>query len=389
MNICLPYVGTIRSLRTIALAAALSLAAAASADTAHRPAAGLGMGAVFAASQSATATEVPVNPEHPDRYVVVRGDTLWDIAGLFLQDPWYWPEIWHVNEQIDNPHLIYPGDVLTLVYVDGQPQIRLERGARADRTIQRGIGDERLSPRIRVEELDSAINTIAAQDIAIFFSRGTVLEKSAAKKLPYVVALRGHLVAGAGHEVFIRNMSGQVGAQYNVVRMGERLVDPDDGDVVGYQGIFIGEGTLTATGNPATIFLNETVREAYEGDLIMPVNQNFPLNFFPRPPARQVSGQIISVIDGVSRIGQYQTVVLNRGSRDGLEAGSVLQVWAASEKVGGHYSMTMGKNTKKVRLPPELVGTLMVVRPYDRISYALIMEATSEILVLYSVSNPI
>jgi hypothetical protein len=388
MNICLPYVGTIRSLRTIALAAALSLATAASADTTDRPAAGLGMGAVLATSQSATAADVQVNPEHPDRYVVVHGDTLWDIAGLFLQDPWYWPEIWQVNQQIDNPHLIYPGDVLTLVYVDGQPQIRLERGARADRTIQRGTGDERLSPRIRVEELDSAITTISAQDIAIFFNRGTVLEKRATKKLPYVVAMRDHLVAGAGHEVFIRNMSGRVGDQYNIVRMGEPLIDPDDRDVVGYQGIYIGEGTLTATGNPATLFLNETVREAYEGDLIMVVNQNFPLNFFPRPPAQQVSGQIISVIDGVSRIGQYQTVVLNRGSRDGLEPGSVLQVWAASRKVGGRYSWTMGKNTKKVRLPPELVGTLMVIRPYDRISYALIMEATSEIRVLYAVRNP-
>jgi hypothetical protein len=346
------------------------------------------MGAVLATAQSGTAADIPVNPQHPDRYVVERGDTLWDIAGLFLQDPWYWPEIWHVNQQINNPHLIYPGDVLSLVYVDGQPQIRLERGARADRTIQRGTGDERLSPQIRVEELDSAIQAIAAQDIAIFFNRGTLLDKRTAKKLPYVVALRDHLIAGAGHEVFIRNMRGTVGAHYNVVRRGEKLVDPDDRDVVGYQGIFIGEGTLTATGNPATLFLNDTAREAYEGDLIMEVNQDIPLNFFPRPPAQSVSGRIISVIDGVSRIGQFQTVVLNRGTRDGLEAGSVLQVWAPVQKVGGRYSISR-KKAKKVKLPPEMVGTLMVIKPYDRVSYALIMEATSEIRVLYDVKNPI
>jgi len=385
MNICLPYAGTIRSLRAIALAAAVSLATFAAADTGQRPAAGLGMGAVLATAQSGTAADIPVNPQHPDRYVVERGDTLWDIAGLFLQDPWYWPEIWHVNQQINNPHLIYPGDVLSLVYVDGQPQIRLERGAR---TIQRGTGDERLSPRIREEELDSAIQAIAAQDIAIFFNRGALLDKRTAKKLPYVVALRDHLVAGAGHEVFIRNMSGTVGAHYNVVRRGEKLIDPDDRDVVGYQGIFIGEGTLTATGNPATLFLNDTAREAYEGDLIMEVTQDIPLNFFPRPPAQSVSGRIISVIDGVSRIGQFQTVVLNRGTRDGLEAGSVLQVWAPIQKVGGRYSIS-GKKAKKVKLPPEMVGTLMVIKPYDRVSYALIMEATSEIRVLYDVRNPI
>lgn len=388
MNICLPYAGTIRSLRAITLAAAVSLATFASADTGQRPAAGLGMGAVLATAQSGTAADIPVNPQHPDRYVVERGDTLWDIAGLFLQDPWYWPEIWHVNQQINNPHLIYPGDVLSLVYVDGQPQIRLERGARADRTIQRSTGDERLSPQIRVEELDSAIQAIAAQDIAVFFNRGTLLDKRTAKKLPYVVALRDHLIAGAGHEVFIRNMRGTVGAHYNVVRRGEKLIDPDDRDVVGYQGIFIGEGTLTATGNPATLFLNDTAREAYEGDLIMEVNQDIPLNFFPRPPAQSVSGRIISVIDGVSRIGQFQTVVLNRGTRDGLEAGSVLQVWAPVQKVGGRYSISR-KKAKKVKLPREMVGTLMVIKPYDRVSYALIMEATSEIRVLYDVKNPI
>ncbi len=385
MNICLPSAGTIRSLRAIALAAAVSLATFASADTGQRPAAGLGMGAVLATAQSGTAADIPINPQHPDRYVVERGDTLWDIAGLFLQDPWYWPEIWHVNQQINNPHLIYPGDVLSLVYVDGQPQIRLKRGAR---TIQRGTGDERLSPQIREEELDSAIQAIAAQDIAIFFNGGTLLDKRTAKQLPYVVALRDHLVAGAGHEVFIRNMSGTVGAHYKVVRRGEKLIDPDDRDFVGYQGIFIGEGTLTATGNPATLFLNDTSREAYEGDLIMEVNQDIPLNFFPRPPAQSVSGRIISVIDGVSRIGQFQTVVLNRGTRDGLEAGSVLRVWAPVQKVGGRYSIS-GKKTKKVKLPPEMVGTLMVIKPYDRVSYALIMEATSEIRVLYDVRNPI
>jgi hypothetical protein len=120
----------------------------------------------------------------------------------------------------------------------------------------------------------------------------------------------------------------------------------------------------------------------------MEVNQDIPLNFFPRPPAQLVSGRIISVIDGVSRIGQFQTVVLNRGTRDGLEAGSVLQVWAPVQKVGGRYSISR-KKAKKVKLPPVMVGTLMVIKPYDRVSYALIMEATSEIRVLYDVKNPI
>lgn len=353
------------------------------------PAAGSGVGASVAA-QSGPA----LNPRHPERYVVQRGDTLWDISGMFLRDPWYWPEIWYVNPQVRNPHLIYPGDVLTLVYVDGQPQLRLERGA------QRG-GDERLSPRIREEDLPEAISTIPFEIIGAFLSKGAVLSEEQINQLPYILSIRdGHLAAAAGNDVYVRG-DVQEQAGYSVVHLGQQLVDPDDQTVVGYEGIFVGEGTLRRGGDPATLRLNRTKREALEGDRLLSLEFDVPLNFYPRAPERETQGSIIHVVDGLSRIGQYQVVVLNRGDRDGLEPGHVLTVMRRGGEVedrGGNReyreftsrrNLSKGLFGEKVRLPDEPAGTVMVFKTYERISYALVMEADEAIKVLDGVVNPI
>ncbi len=321
---------------------------------------------------------VVMNTSHPDRYVVKRGDTLWDISAMFLRDPWYWPEIWQVNPQVENPHLIYPGDVLTLVYVDGKPQIRLERG-----TAETG-GDDRLSPRIRSEDLDAAITAIPLEVIAAFLSKGTVLERDEVDRLPYIVAIQdGHLIAGAGNNVYVRGKNiGEVGHGYSVLNIGEPLVDPDDGAVVGYEGIFVGEGLIERTGDPATLHLVDTKREALEGDRLIEQNFDIPLQFIPRAPDQDVSGKIIHVIDGLTIIGQYFIVVLNRGEQHGLEAGHVLRIWQSGEK---HLDRTSGNN---VRLPDEPAGMLMIFKTYDRISYGLVLRATNEIHVFDKVKSP-
>ncbi len=324
-----------------------------------------------------------VNPQHPERYIVQRGDTLWDISAVFLRDPWYWPEIWYVNPQVENPHLIYPGDVLTLVYVDGKPQLRLERGG----VVTQGSGTERLSPRIREESLEQAIPVIPLEVIRAFLNRGQILEQGQAEQLPYIMSVRdGFLMAGAGDDVYVRgDVSNDDG--YSVIRKGDPLIDPDNGDIVAYEGIFVGVGTIRRGGDPATLRLTTTTQEATAGNVLLTETIDVPLQFFPRAPETGIDASIIAVVDGVSQIGQYQVVILNRGDRDGLEQGHVLTAWQSGKEVSDRFASGFFK--KKVRLPDEPAGTLMVFRTYDRISYALIMEATSEIHVFDKARTPL
>lgn len=329
------------------------------------------------AGQSSSNVDIPLNPEHPDRYVVVRGDTLWDISAMFLRDPWYWPEIWQINPQVENPHLIYPGDVLVLVYVDGKPQIRLDRSAQTG-------GAERLQPRIRSENLADAIRTIPFDVIGPFLSKGSVLSRDEIEQLPHVMAIRdGHLVAGAGMELYVRGDISEVDEGYSVIRIGDALIDPDDGNVVGYEGIFVGEGVIRRTGDPATLTLVKTQREALVGDRLIEQEFDIPLQFVPRAPDTDISGRIIHVRDGLAIIGQYHVVVLNRGADHGLDVGHVMSVWQAGRVVKDRTARD------SVRLPDEIAGTLMIFKTYDRISYALIMEATSEIHLLDRFKTPI
>lgn len=330
------------------------------------------------------APPVRLRANHPDRYTVVRGDTLWDISARFLEDPWLWPEIWQVNPQIDNPHLIYPGDVISLIYVDGRPQLRVERGAPA------GLRTERLSPEIRTEALDQAIETIPYDLIAPFISRPTVLEKGELKTLPYVLSTKGHLIAGADYEVYARGGNLREGSRYSIIHVGEKLRDPDDGDVLGYQGIFAGEGRVVRSGDPATLYLRDTEREVLEGDRLVVSDARPRLDFIPRAPAQNVDGTIMSVFGGVSLIGQYQVVAVNRGQRHGIEPGHVLAIYQAGEKVRDPYraGLLSGVLGGRVRLPEEHAGELLIFKTYDRMSYALVMEATSEVRVGDKIRNP-
>ena len=316
---------------------------------------------------------VPLAAGHPNEYVVQVGDTLWDIAGTFLKDPWYWPEIWYVNPDIVNPHLIYPGDVLGLVYIDGQPRITNVRAS-----------TYRMSPQARVTPLTESISSIPYEDIAAFLSSGVVLEKNQADSLPYLLETRGdHLIAAAGNEIYVRGITQDTpGVRFSVVHVGDPLYDPDDNRLIGYQGISVGEGRLRRGGDPATVALTDTKMEAKPGDRLLPEEVDIPLNFFPRSPSSAIDGRIISVVGGVTQIGQYMVVVLNRGSSNGLSVGDVLTVFQTGEEVDDRF----GGGT--VRLPEEEAGTVMIFKTYDRISYGLVMEATQAIHIHDTVRNP-
>jgi hypothetical protein len=325
---------------------------------------------------------IPLNPAHPDRYVVKPGDTLWGISSMFLRDPWYWPEIWYVNPQVENPHLIYPGDVLTLVYVDGQPQIRSSRGSDASAS-----GTDRLSPRIREQSLSEAVNTIPYKVIGPFLGKGMVLAKDDINDLPYIVALRDdHLAAATGNEAYVRGKLAGDAAAYSVVHIGDKLVDPEDGDLLGYEGVYVADGHIRRTGDPATLELRNAQREVMKDDRLVVQDGSLPLQFEPRAPDRPVEGVVVHVVDGVTQIGQYQVVVINRGARDGLAPGHVLSVWQAGDRVPDKNDS--GLFGRKVQLPDELAGTLMIFKTYDRLSYALVMQTHGPLHTLDKVRNP-
>lgn len=323
-----------------------------------------------------------LNPRHPDTYVVQTGDTLWDIASMFLRDPWYWPEIWQINPQVENPHLIFPGDILSLAYLDGRPVIQLERGPQV---AEGGGGFERLSPRVRSQPLEDAIATIPYETIAAFLSRPRVIDEDEIDELPYIVAHREGLIGSSGRDVYVRGADEPVGTVFNVVERGEELIDPDTKDVLGYQGIYVGQGRLDRTGDPGTLRMLETEREAVVGNLLMDEEDVNQLNFLPRSPDSEIDGRIISVLSGVSQIGQYHVVVINRGSQAGLEPGHVLRAWQAGRTIRDTQRSSFGE---KVRLPDEPAGTIMVFRTSERLSYALVMEVTTPLALLDAVRNP-
>jgi hypothetical protein len=328
-------------------------------------------------------------PGAPDTYVVKRGDTLWGISKLFLRDPWYWPEIWQVNPQIENPHLIFPGDTLRLVYIDGKPRITVSRGL-AER------GDTaRIEPRVRSEPLEAAITTIPYEAVAAFMSKPSVLSNEQIKAAPYVLSSRDmHVVISSGDTVYARGFSSpaQTGTHYNIVRVGDPLRDPDDDKIVGYDGIFTGSGRVTRVGDPTTLVLSESARETVPGDKLFAGGNDVALDFTPSPPKVKVDGRIMAVSDGVTVIGQYEVVVINRGARDGLVPGNVLAVLDVGgtihDNVSKSYYGMSGMLSKKVRLPDERAGTFMVFKTFDRISYGLIMEAKDVIQVSDRVINP-
>ncbi len=331
------------------------------------------------------ATSSLINPNAPKSYTVKRGDTLWGIASMFLRDPWLWPEVWYINPKVANPHLIYPGDVLALAYGnDGSPQIRLEQG-----------GPARLDPRLRSSPLDGAVPTIPYGAISAFLSRPTVVTADQIKSAPYVLAFREeHIIGGSGHEIYVRDLKAGQNDRFTVIHVGDELRDPDDGKVVGYQGIYTATALVSQPGNPAKALLTDTERETLTGDKLLATDTDVPLNFILRAPRNDVRGRIISVIDGTQLIGQYQVVVINRGKRHGVDAGYVLAVDTAGQIVtdrdsGKGWSHLFGTSfDPKVKLPDERGGTILVFKSFDRVSYALVVGASNVLHVNDVVRNP-
>jgi len=325
----------------------------------------------------AFADTVKLNPNHPDKYTVVTGDTLWDISGRFLQNPWQWPEIWHVNPQIANPHLIYPGDIISLVYVDGKPRLIINRGKKT----------VKLTPQGRIISLDQAIPTIPMDAIKQFLKEPVIVGKDELDKAPYVVEFKGeHIVAATNDSVYARGIKDSSVHKYAIVRAGNTYTDPVTKEILGYEARFVGNAKLYRTGDPSTLKMLRTTREVIVGDRLLPSSEDiYDANFIPRAPASDISGFILAVLDGVNQIGSNQVVVINKGNRDGIEPGHVLDIYQAGKTIKDSVS----KNRKDtVTLPDEKAGILMVFRTFDKLSYALVMKASRNINVYDAVRNP-
>lgn len=326
----------------------------------------------------ATGSNIPLTADAPEQYIVKPGDTLWDISKVFLREPWYWPEIWYVNPQVQNPHLIYPGDVLKLIYVDGQPRLTVaERG---------GEGTKRLSPQVRREPLSQAITAIPYEVIAGFAGRPILLDKDQVKNAPYIVALRDeHMIGAAGNEIYARGIEdASVESRYSIVHVDGPLRDPENNDLLGYTGLYVGSGPVAVSGDPAKLVLTESVREALQGDKLFPESVEVKSDFVPHAPATDIDAAVIAV-RSASIMGQYQLLALNRGSQAGLEPGHILSIQQGGTTVrdkfrkgGLNAGTSMGRGSK-VQLPDEQIGMVMIFNTTPRMSYALVVESTHEI----------
>ncbi|GAB4361478.1 MAG: LysM peptidoglycan-binding domain-containing protein [Methylohalobius crimeensis] len=314
----------------------------------------------------AQAKEIPLAQDHPQRYTVVKGDTLWDIAARFLKNPWQWPKIWKANPQIENPHWIYPGDVLTLKYIDGQPRLVLQRHE-----------TEKLQPQIRETSLDEAIPTIPYEAVRQFLTTPRVVTQEEIEEAPYIVSLRNNrLIGGNGDTIYVRGLENHSDAVrgYTIFRQDEPLRDPETKEILGYNALYVADAHLERSGDPASLSVSRSVREVLVGDRLLPIaREALAMDYYPHPPAEKIEGHIIEVMDGVSQLGQYNLVVIDRGRQDGLEKGHVLDIWRHGVKVLD----SVGKRASEwVTLPDEKSGLILIFRPFERVSYGIIMKAT-------------
>lgn len=336
------------------------------------------------------ADELRLNPDHPDVYVVQKGDTLWDISGRFLTQPWYWPEIWQVNPQVENPHLIYPGDRLSLVYVEGQPQLHLERGPRAYK-LTPAADSSSLHPQVRREAVGEAIPAIPLGAINAFLSRTRIVEPNAFKGTPYVISGSDQrIVMGAGETIYARGDFREPLASYGIYRPGQVYVDPYTGETLGRQALDVGSVDLFQLDPDkrkdfavATLDVTRTSREIRVEDRLLPAEErSIAALFQPGAPAMPVEGVILGVEEGVTQIGKYDVVAINRGEREGLQPGHVLAIYKRGATVRDRIERD------NVKLPDERAGLLMVFRTFDKMSLALVLEADRSLEVMDLVRNP-
>jgi hypothetical protein len=347
------------------------------------------------APSAACAEELQLQDNPPDRYTVQKGDTLWGISGKFLKQPWRWPEIWRMNrDQIKNPHLIYPGDVVALDKVNGEWRLSLAQGAQRDSGPR---GDVRLSPSIRVERLDDqAIPSIPPADIAPFLSLPLVTDVNGIPGAGKIIAARdSHVVRGVGDFVYAVNVDEKSGTQWYIYRPGKVLRSFDSNETLGYEMRFLGTARVDRFGEVARMEITASREEILFNDLLLPAPPEVLVNYVPHAPDRVVDARIISLGGNTAEAGRGSMVTLDRGTRDGLEVGHVLAIYHPSPVVVDprtydgpdvlarymEQTRAIVAPTQYLNIPPERSGLLFVFRTFDKVSYALVVSAAEPVVV--------
>lgn len=334
---------------------------------------------LFGLSSLSSAADIALQDNPPDRYVVVKGDTLWGIAGKFLKEPWRWPEIWKMNkQQIKNPHWIYPGDMIVLDTSGGSPELRLVKG----------LETVKVSPRVRVEPIEaSAIPSIPQTAIGPFLSKPLVIEEGELEKAPYIIGTEeSRVVLGAGNSAYVQAIKEGEPLRWHIYRPGKALVDPDSGTTLGYEAVYLGDAKITRFGEPATIEIVKSTQEINIGDRLVEAQEGVVNAYAPHAPEKVINGRIASAYGGVAEVGSGAIVTLNRGGRDGLEIGHVLAIYRHGRNVTPNENDKASPET--VKLPDERYGLVFVFRVFDKVSYALVMQTSRPVHVLDDVRTP-
>jgi hypothetical protein len=357
---------------------------------------GYGARGAFAAAPASA-----LDPNAPDRYVVVPGDTLWGISGRFLKDPWRWPELFELNkEQIKNPHRIYPGDIVVLDREAGRA--RLVSG----NTVT-------LTPKVRVEAREGdAIPSIPPAAIEPFLTQPLVVDQQALDAAPRIVATEeNRMVLAHGNRAYARGIDGAAAEFWQVFRPGAPLVDPDSKESLGYEAIYLGDARVLRPGEVSILEIVKSNQEMYIGDRMFAAPKPAFTSYAPRAPARNVQGRVIAAYGGLAEVGTNSVITLNRGTRDGVEVGTVLAVFRSAEStsnvrydgepISGFRNTSLygrqglsGQDDAIVaprpesNLPPERHALAFVFRTFEKVSYALVMQSSAPVNVLDRVQNP-
>lgn len=281
-------------------------------------------------SSAVSAEDIKLQDNPPQQHVVVKGDTLWGISSKFLKDPWRWPQLWQMNrEQIKNPHLIYPGDVVVLDMQSGNPRLRLVKGEQVIK----------LSPHVRSQMLEAqGVPSIPLSAIGPFLTKPLIIEEGDLDNAPYIVGTdESRVIMGRGDRVYAANAKDSSVKDWSIFRKGKLLHDPDSKQPIGHEGEYVGEARVLNDNKDDLMELEITrsVLEIRREDLLVPSISNGEFNYVPHAPEQAINGQIISAYGAISDAGKHGTVLINKGRKDGVEVGHVLAVYSKGRTVAG------------------------------------------------------
>lgn len=326
----------------------------------------------------ANADVVQVRPDAPDRHIVVKGDTLWDISAMFFKDPWKWPSIWNINkDSIKDPHWIYPGDV---VYLDRSTGLLSLSGESSSDTSN--TDSEKFNPRVRYGlSQHDAIPSIPYKDLKAFLSQPLVVDEDSLTSASKLVALQeGRVILGDGQLAYVHGLPSDQGSKWQAYRPGKVFTDPESGEVLGREAVYLGDVEATQFAEVSTVVATKTKLEINIGDRLARSAPDAADNYLPRPPSKSIDAAIISIYGGVSLAGQNTVVTLNKGARDGLETGNVLALFSKGKVVkqaGDSYT-----------LPDERYGLIFVFKVFNKVSYGLVMQSKLPAELLDRARNP-